>query len=245
MNDSTEQMHFIAKVKAVLRGSPQGPGWLHIQNLIENFDWMSLTAYSCCFSKEGDIRTQWDDYADDGAGFAVGFSTDWLRQQRRKYLPKHLIKVLEVEYDDARQFALARTCIHRCSKKVRGLNYYGRRDVEMRTIISLWVLSAACKSHSYRDEQEARLILVELTNPKSEVEASRKAVGVSPISYRQNGTQRIPYFTFPFSEDAIAEIHLGPTNGQRGDRSALEKFLKTNGYDCDRIRIEPPQVPYR
>lgn len=245
MNDSTEQTHFMAMARTVLeelRRGPQ-PDSLYIQLLLQNLDWMELTAYACCFSNHGDLPSQWCRYADNGAGFAVGFSVEWLKNQRHKYLPKHAMELLEVEYDEDRQRDLASACIRRYLGQVVGLDKLGRQGVGMWVIGQLWALSAACKHPSFREENEVRLILAEITNPESETEASRRAVGVSPLYHRQSGEQSIPYFRLPFSEDAIAEIRLGPKNQE--NRTAIESFLKNNGYDCGRIRMEPSQVPCR
>lgn len=247
MNDSTEQSHFIEKAKKLLEELRQGPkpDSLYAQLLVQNVPWMELTAYACCFSKEGDLLSQWRAYAEDGAGFSVGFSTDWLKQQRRKYLPKHPLELLEVEYDDDRQLELATTCIRRYLGQVSGQNKTGRQAYSMWTITQLWTLSAACKHPSFQDEREVRLILAEIADPDSESEASRKTVGVSPLYHRQSGEQSIPYYKLSFSTDAIAEIRLGPKHRAAEDRTTLKEFLNTNGYDCDRIRLEPSQVPYR
>jgi len=246
MNDSTEQTHFIEIAKTVLEESRRGPEpeSSYARLVVQNLNWMELTAYACCFSKDGDLLSQWRAYADDGTGFAVGFSVAWLKRQRYEYLPKHPLELLEVEYDDDRQRELATTCIRWYLAQVPGQNGIGRQAVSMRTVTQFWVLSAACKHPSFREEKEVRFILAEISDPDSQIEACRKAIGVSPRYHRQSGEQSIPYFKLPFSADAIAEIRLGPKNLAREDRSDLRKFLNANAYDCELIRIEQSQVPY-
>ena len=136
-------------------------------------------------------------------------------------------------------------CIDDYLMKVPGLDREGRRDVSMRAIAKLWVLSALCKNYSFREEREVRLILVDVTNPDSEVKAIREQVGVSPLCHRLRNTHSVPYFSLGFSEQAVAEIHLGPTNCERQDRRNLEMFLRSNCYDLHRIRIQPSKIPYR
>ncbi len=244
MNDTTEQTHFIEISTKVLRDWPPGPENVYIQLLIKNFEWMRLTPYACCFCEDGDLLSQWCRYADNGNGFAVGFSTAWIRGQSRKYAPRHPLALLPIEYDGDRQLALATTCVDEYLRKVPGLDRNGRRDVSMWAIGRLWVLSAVCKHHSFHEERELRLILVEVTDPESEVKAIRKQVGVSRMCHRLRDTQNVPYFCLGFAEEAVAEIHLGPTNNEREDRSNLETLLKNNGYDLDRIRIERSKAPY-
>ena len=201
MKDSTEQTHFIEKAKKVLeelRRRPK-PESLYIQLLVQNLGWMELTAYACCFSKEADLLSQWCRYADDGSGFAVGFSVEWVKQQRRKYLPKHAMELLEVEYDEERQRELATNCIRRYLGQVVGLDIFdslGRQAIGMWWIGHLWGALAACKHPGFQEEKEVRLILAEITNPDFETEATRKTVGVSPIHHCLSGEQSIPYFMF-------------------------------------------------
>lgn len=245
MNDTTEQTHFITKVQKLLQDLLPGPDSLFVELLIKNFEWMRLTPFACCFCENGDLLSQWCRYADDGKGFAVGFSSEWLRNQRRKYAPRHPLVLSGVEYDDERQLTLATTCIDEYLKEVRGLGREGRQDVSMRAIARLWVLSAVCKDHNFHEEKEVRLILTEVTDPKSATQAAPEAIGVSPTCHRLRGTQNVPYFRLGFSEEAVAEIRLGPKSREREDRNALEKFLKSNGYDLDQVRIELSRVPYR
>lgn len=245
MNDATEQTHFIDMATDVLQDWPVGPDTDFIKLLIKNFEWMRLTPYAFCFCEDGDLLSQWCRYPDDGNGFAVGFSSARLPQQRRKYAHRPPLLLSGVEYDAARQLKLATDCIHEYLKKVPGLNRAGRRDVSMWAIAKLWVLSALCKHFSFHEEKEVRLILVKVTHPESQVKTIRRKVGVSPICHRLRGTHKVPYFRLRFSEQAIAEIRLGPTNEQRDHRGNLEMFLKDNGYDIDHIRIETSKVPYR
>ena len=130
MNDSTEQTHFMETAKNVLEELRRGPmpDSSYGQLLLQNLDWMELTAYACCFSNDGDLLSQWCRYADDCAGFAVGFSVNWLKNQRRRYVPKHSLELLEVEYDEDRQRELANTCVCRYLGQVRGLDAIGRQD---------------------------------------------------------------------------------------------------------------------
>ncbi|MCE5267944.1 MAG: DUF2971 domain-containing protein [Planctomycetaceae bacterium] len=245
MNDATEQTHFTAMATKVLRDWPSGPTKVFIQLLLNNFEWMRLNPYACCFCKDGDLLSQWCRYADDGSGFAIGFSSVWLREQRMKYAPKHPLALLEVEYDDERQLKLVTDCVDEYLKEVPGLDRNGRQNVSMRAILRLWWLSAACKNHSFHEEREVRLILAEIADPESEAESARKQVGISPIFHRSRGADSVPYFRLGFSEQAIVEIHLGPTNCEKDDHSDPVMFLKTNGYNLDQIRIEPSRAPYR
>ena len=197
-NDATEQSHFVEIVKKELHGRLRGPDEPFVRLLIDNFEWMALTAYACCFCEDGDLLSQWCRYADDGRGFALGFSSSWLQSQRHEYLPRHPLLLTGVEYNQDRQLKLLNDCIEEYLNRVRGLERTdrdGRREVSMHAIAKLWVLSTACKNHGFHEEREARLILTEVTDPGSQTEAIRKSVGVSAISHRTRGAQKCAFLS--------------------------------------------------
>ena len=73
-------------------------------------------------------------------------------------------------------------------------------------------------------------------------------VGTSPLQFRVADRGIIPYYTFPFPQDAITRIGLGPKNYARtnGDaREAFRSFLRVNGYNVDRIEIYEAEATYQ
>lgn len=108
-----------------------------------------------CFSEEPDILSQWRAYADDGAGFSVGFSVDQL--EAVKAIPEmnharsidtvYLIKVL---YSQNKQHELITKCIQRAN----GASVVGSFD----GIDTLSNLAIALKNPCFAEEKEWRLI---------------------------------------------------------------------------------------
>ena len=78
MNDVTEQSHLIDIAKRVLYDRLRDTREPFIELLTKNFEWMALTPFACCFCEDGDLLSQWCRYADDGKGYAIGFSSSWL-----------------------------------------------------------------------------------------------------------------------------------------------------------------------
>lgn len=105
MNDYAEQLGFVDKAVKHLKELSVDPEKRDIQFLIDHMHKLRLTPYVCCFSREGDLLSQWRAYADDGAGFSVGFTSSWLNRKHGN-CP---MKLLEAEYDEDRQIELLLT----------------------------------------------------------------------------------------------------------------------------------------
>lgn len=78
--------------------------------------------FICCLSEHGDILSQWRTYADDGRGFAIGFSvenTNFL-QNIPFYMAvddnKHSIGIAPVIYDKERQEMLISNQVSKMTK---------------------------------------------------------------------------------------------------------------------------------
>lgn len=236
MNDSGEQTHLIGKAEKLLGEMARGANGQYIQPLIDNFTKLRLTPYACCFSVEGDLLSQWCAYADDATGFAVGFASEWLQEQKNKHaLP---VAVWEIEYEEDRQMELLHSAI---DGYVRYTTTQEHADVHevVRALLGIWSLSAACKNSGFREERELRVMIM------LHHRDSQKVHGISKMHFRVAKGRIVPYFTLDFPEAAIKEIRLGPKNYARDDDFYLRKFLEENGYDCSHIKIVPSEATYR
>lgn len=80
----------------------------HVERVFEaldairrNFDGLGL-----CFSRKGDMLSQWRGYADDGQGVSIGFSESGLRSwAATKAELMHQVELVEVVYDKDRALA--------------------------------------------------------------------------------------------------------------------------------------------
>ena len=242
MNDYAEQLWFLGRARKRLDELQQGADQIFISPLIEHFDEMGSTPYICCFSREGDVLSQWRTYSDDGAGFAVGFSSQWLKRKGEENLFPGGSRLWEVIYD--------------ADAQAEGLNHYiqdylGRVKVDGRpadpgrhTLLAIWTLAAICKNPGFREEKEFRLVGVVPHYPADQDEGSPHGANVLEMRFRPTGARITPYFVLPFPESAIREIRLGPKNYARKDNAPLKAFLDANGYDSDRIEIVPSEATY-
>lgn len=71
----------------------------YIEVLDEHFD-----GFGFCFSEEGDLLSQWRGYADNGAGFSIGFSPRYLKHLVGKsYHNNDHFDLKQVVYDEDAQ----------------------------------------------------------------------------------------------------------------------------------------------
>jgi len=98
MNDSTEQTWLINKAKKRLQELNQGNLWRDILPIIINLEPMDHNPHAFCFSPNPDLLSQWRAYADDGKGYSIGFSSSWLKSQKKTH--GRSIDLWKVNYDE-------------------------------------------------------------------------------------------------------------------------------------------------
>lgn len=192
---------------------------------------------ACCFSRNGDVLSQWRAYGADGRGYAVGFDPRLLVQ-----LP---IRALKVEYDhraqieEVKQFVLA---LH----KVESEETVPRGDGFFEACARLACDLASFKNPAFLEEDEVRL--VHIANFKKSNDSLKLVdpggtsfgVGVSPqpIKFRMNGSTPVAYLDMDFTNGGavspIAEVVLGPKNDSLP--SGISVFLETLSHTGVRIR---------
>ena len=219
---------FCAKLEASLLGLPIHP-------------------YVCCFSSEPDLLSQWRAYSDDGAGFAIGFSTADMDRLLESHLNrKMLISFGRVEYDPCKQEsqlkeliakALARYAEKFPDNKDTDYSYEGIAIATAHA--DIWNLAAICKHHGFSEEKEYRLVVM----PKANT-IPPPAFDFSDMCFRVSGEHLVPYFPISFQAEDVAQIRLGPRNHAAEVRHSIEMFLWKNGYDAGRIEIKNSDVTY-
>jgi hypothetical protein len=242
MNDYSEQTWFLEKARKRLAELSKGEDKPFIEPLIKHFDEMGSTPYVCCFSREGDLLSQWRAYADDGAGFALGFETKSLEEIGRTYLPTDNTQLWEVIYEDEDQ---TRHLDHYIQKYLQAVKVDGRPTDPGRTaLFAIWILAAICKNRGFREEQEFRFVGMVPHHPSSRYEDSRSRGPALETQFRVTERGVVPFFPLPFPEGAVKEIVLGPDNHARKYDEALKAFLLASGYDVGGIKISLSETTY-
>lgn len=181
-----------------------------------------------CLSEKGDLLSQWRGYAQDGEGFAIGFSSDYLDQlgkaQEAEFPGFRTLKVIYDEKEQEEVLMPAFTSILKLAKA--GLleppmpkpllgsldsseepldpsDFKKARDEMFEIIIGLMGQQFALKNSAFSEEKEHRLIsyLVKRND--------------SRIQFRARSNKVIPYRSYELKNlgiQPIAEIIVGPKN---------------------------------
>lgn len=194
-----------------------------------------------CFSKEGDILSQWRNYADDANGFVIGFDEKLFCADSKYRISSSEISPTK----DVNQFFL------------HDVTYLGKN--ELRNLVNQaeeWILNLESnnffehiffgKHASFREEKEVRLLwLPELIGNIKNVTCEQENNDLlSKIHFRTARDKIIPYVEFPFSNQSVKEIVIGPKNTMNPDAVALKIFLSSEGYDDQAITITKFDSPY-
>jgi hypothetical protein len=217
--------------------------------------------FVACFSAAGDLLSQWRAYADDGAGFAIGFNTAYfeklltLHNQRNG---ERTITIAKVEYDLACQEEEVRRLIeyhrHTADSEEEDEHFdrawhYNSQALDCH--IDLWHYAAECKNPAFREEDEWRIINTPCITYDSFDQTPRYSGHVSDIAFRVSRNDIVPYCVLRFDPQElegmspISEVVLGPKNRARQRHDATRMLLAHCGYGDEVIRIRESEASYQ
>lgn len=199
-----------------------------------------------CLSENGDLLSQWRGYADDGYGFSIGFSRQYL-EKMGKSQPKEKagFALHEVKYTSADHEALVKPTYEEVRKLLTdddstsplltGLFALGNKNSNSakttnakQMALQLHVFSLlpklfALKAHAFHEEKEWRLVSP-LYNGKFVMNAS------NDCGYFERRDRLVPFRTFPLHPEqaAITRVILGPRN--RTPPSVVALMLEGAGF---------------
>jgi hypothetical protein len=221
--------------------------------------------YVTCFSKNGDLLSQWRAYANNGKGVAIGFESMMIERRMNLILQRQ-----NVTYDVKEQTEILDELIKiminffEDHKEIFDWSEFGYEWLVVNAIIELLDnIISGFKDPAFFEEQEHRLeyIIDGNMNKREDVE----------INYRASETQIIPYIKFISEyrrteidkekgrydnidiDDTeifhlkrrlpIHEIIIGPSLDYEMNKLAIEDMLKKNGYND--VVIRKSTIPYR
>ena len=248
MNDYAEHVGMIKRVDDYLEGLSLGEPQDGFREALRSLMAVPMSPHVACFSSAGDVLSQWRAYADDGAGFAIGFSGAAIagRCDDVQEKTRIMMSLLEVQYEPNGLFNSLCETIEKCLTDPEVANWE-KNDLVPDAGRAVWLMAAVCKNGGFREEREWRIV----TTPKVRLDETRTPTvkgGVSERRFRVKAGWIVPYFVLRFPGTAITEVRLGPKNYAREPetemRQTLREFLETNG--CSRgIRIKPSEATYR
>lgn len=197
--------------------------------------------YIACFSKDGDMLSQWRSYADNSRGVAIGFCLEELTRHCS-------LEVIDVNYNLHEQKSLLlNILIESGLEDPENLNFHRIKHMFVAATIVLDNIldkSICCKNPAFMEEREARLVYrPETFVPNNET----SSLVLSDIQFRNDNEKLISYYDIDFSKiktDVIKEIYIG-SNSKLNDRDLI-LFLEKNGYSPPYdLKIIPSVSTYR
>jgi len=182
--------------------------------------------YIASFSQGSDLLSQWRAYANDGYGVAIGFNSDYFKNNK-------MIKTSKVLYDEDSQEKQIEKILKPLDNLNVDINSLEFKKVCKKIINNINNLSAKSKNQLFKEEQEVRLI----HNPKIIDNKKKKKFifkdNLSKMKFRSTCGNLIPYFELKFDKEiknvpAILEIIKGPKN--KFINQELKIFLSINGF---------------
>lgn len=221
----------------------QQPSEFHGALAAEKANYREHLAFIACFSTECDVLSQWRAYADDGAGFAIGFNPRYfdLSAAPPAY-GKDLSTthgLLPVCYDEGQQDSLVERIIAHYRKMSDATT--SREEITTAACdcyFNLQMVSITCKNPAFHEEKEWRIVY----RPMIWRNQNGLSVlgGNDEIAFRTSGRNLVPYFKLQFSEKCqqvpIDEIVLGPKQNVTKDLDVLAWYLEQNELAVRHLR---------
>jgi hypothetical protein len=187
--------------------------------------------YVSCFTERPDQLSQWRGYG--GRGYSIGFSRDGLNNLSIQGEEGRLAEVGDISAvgygPSAVQAFCAEVTAHLGSRSTSAQP--GTRGF-FEAVNYVMPLLARIKDEAFEEEREWRLTV------------SRYNQQPANYVHFRDDNRLVPYVKLRFDPASIAWVYIGPGADFR-DQRALRAFLHKNGYDLDRVWVEPSRAPYR
>lgn len=222
-------------------------------------DFYKTERYVTCFSKEGDMLSQWRAYGNQGKGISIGFDLQHLEDSIEQPL-----KGSQILYDDQLQLKTIEDIIRiiienyeQIKDSVDWSDYGYERLVRLSIIDFLHRIISSYKSDGFKEEKEFRL--------EYSIDGNIVKPGDNEIKYRATETMLIPYVvlenkylkykeriagsdnaiehTFTNKKLPIREIIVGPSLDFDLTKASLEGLLIKMEYE--NVIIKKSKIPYR
>lgn len=204
---------------------------------------LGVLPLAACFSLNGDTLSQWRAYAENGAGFCIGFRADALCNLAAR--PLRVLYDTEQQEREIAQFLLALNEVHKEEPE--------STEDFFRVCATFSCDLAALKNPSFAEEQEIRLIhvvnLVESNGLLKLEDSGGTSFGrdtePQSIRFSMRGSVPAPHidlsFVDPDGKHSIAKVSLGPRNDALP--TAVSIFLETNGLS--NVEVSRSHASYR
>lgn len=157
-NDSTEITWIVHRLQETLQNSR-----LDFANLASVYEYWTKQLFKphiACFSKHGDLLSQWRSYSNDGRGVAIGFDRDYFKAIKSIENKEFVIK--DVIYDNQKQIEVINDKLSedKIIEEYKKQNYTNTNiDIKSINVVSqILRYGMTFKSAGFLEEQEVRII---------------------------------------------------------------------------------------
>lgn len=190
-----------------------------------------------CFSKNGDLLSQWRAYGEGGAGYVIGFDQDEIRLHNlgNRYLEAmapvlSTVNFVNVSYDSVKLRSQARLTIERFERSQSPIKYQLLAK-------ALMDLAIRYKDPFFIEEDEVRAFVVEESG----------SIDLEYKKNRRDGSNGVCEYhvlnTSLNERHAIRKVMLGPKNKRSIDE--VRRFLESEGLFGVEISNSKGQGKYR
>lgn len=194
-------------------------------------------AYCACLSVASDHPKQWETYAENGKGFALGINLPHFLYNQRYAIGcgKPFVVCAPVVYKEDEQRNLVLRLVEaglcdmqgfsdKVSQRPEDLTAV-RNRVTQEIVVQLFSLIDFMKAPSFSSEHEFRLIL----------DPNDGTLMASDVQHYQSGEQIVPFVFIDLCDCEtkrlpLAEINIGPNASFQEEKAFLENLLDEHGY---------------
>lgn len=225
------------------------------------------SSYITCFSRNGDLLSQWRAYGDNGKGVSIGFNSTLISKtiKKNKVYFENVLYELDEQVDEIR-FAVVNAISYMKNlfedDEIRVSDDFNEYFVEEFDAFcevvcdDLAELSCYMKNPSFKEEDEVRIIYSPNITPESydgdligtfTQEKRFNNFVLNPLNYFARDDKIIGYADLSFekliSRDIITEINIGPSS-QVTEEDIFFLLIK-HGYNAREVRINNSKSSYR
>ena len=225
-----------------------------------NYDYMETKHFACCFSKNGDLLSQWRAYGNDGCGISIGFDFGCIQNinafpllfRNVVYTEQSQINIIQKLVDES-VYGILQFLIN---KELSIESQILERFEEFVDMITNDMAKEFCfiKNPYFCEEKEARLLhsinfipKVSDCDPLFMENFELEEFELSKLNFYTRNDSLVSYVKFSFDKaintGIVSEIIIGSKS--KSTLSDVYYFLKINGYDADSINIRKSLIPMK
>lgn len=241
----------------------------HLEYILDMLKhYVESSSYIACFSRNGDLLSQWRAYGDDGKGVSIGFNSKLISKavsRKNKVYFEDVLYELDEQVDEI-EFAIENSINYMKNMfegdRFRVSNDFNKYFVEEFDAFcevicdDLAEISCYMKNPSFKEEDEVRIIYSPNMTTESfdddliEIFTQKRRFNnyvLNPLNYFARDDQIIGYADLAFDKlimkDIITEINIGPSS--RVTEEDIFFLLSKYGYDACNINFNNSKSSYR